>query len=107
MWNLVRKQLDEMASTCLNASGYWLHARSSKPEGPQVSKPWASQCKLCFKGRHTLGTRLGAVAGVDFGTTHSTISVILNHEVTAVPVAESGSVLLPSTVCYSAGAGTS
>lgn len=51
--------------------------------------------------------RLGAVAGIDFGTTHSTISVVLDGEVKSVPVDEGDSVLLPSTVSYSDEAGNS
>lgn len=101
----VCKQVGEMASTlCWNASVY-RHARTSNSDREQASKNLINDLRL-RQGRYKLGVRVAAVAGVDFGTTHSTISVVLEHAVTAVPVADNGSVLLPSTVCYSSERGT-
>jgi hypothetical protein len=95
-----------MASTCCwKASGSRLHAR--EPEIPQPRKPGASESVRRVRGRNRLGLRSDAVAGIDFGTTHSTISVVLEQKVLSVPVDEDGSVLLPSTVCYRGDSGTS
>ena len=94
-----------MAGTCCLNASICRYARTSSLERKQVYTHLVDD-RILLKGRYKPGLRVAAVAGVDFGTTHSTISVVLQHTVKAVPVAENGSVLLPSTVFYSSESGT-